>query len=91
MTHPEQPSTEPQNEELQENKYLRRIRSFVLREGRLTKGQQRSLDLFWPTMGLEYQTTPYDMTSCVWPRSRLSAGNWFWYGQIFGANGQSCA
>lgn len=61
MTHPEQPSTEPQNEELQENKYLRRIRSFVLREGRLTKGQQRSLDLFWPTMGLEYQTTPYDM------------------------------
>jgi tRNA (guanine-N7-)-methyltransferase len=61
MTHPEQPSTEPQNEELQENKYLRRIRSFVLREGRLTKGQQRSLDLFWPTMGLEYQATPYDM------------------------------
>ena len=61
MTHPEQPNTEPQNEELQENKYLRRIRSFVLREGRLTKGQQRSLDLFWPTMGLEYQATPYDM------------------------------
>lgn len=63
MTHPEQPNTEPQNEELQENKYLRRIRSFVLREGRLTKGQQRSLDLFWPTMGLEYQATPYDMTA----------------------------
>jgi tRNA (guanine-N7-)-methyltransferase len=61
MTHPKQPNTEPQNEELQENKYLRRIRSFVLREGRLTKGQQRSLDLFWPTMGLEYQATPYDM------------------------------
>ncbi len=63
MTHPEQPHSEPQNEELQENKYLRRIRSFVLREGRLTKGQQRSLDLFWPTMGLEYQATPYDMTA----------------------------
>ena len=61
MTHPEQPNTEPQDDELQENKYLRRIRSFVLREGRLTKGQQRSLDLFWPTMGLEHQTTPYDM------------------------------
>lgn len=61
MTHPEQPNTEPQDDELQENKYLRRIRSFVLREGRLTKGQQRSLDLFWPTMGLEHQAIPYDM------------------------------
>ncbi len=41
-------------------KYLRRIRSFVLREGRLTKGQQRSLDLFWPSMGLEHQQQTYD-------------------------------
>lgn len=41
-------------------KYLRRIRSFVLREGRLTKGQQRSLDLFWPSMGLEHKPEPYD-------------------------------
>lgn len=44
-----------------EPKYLRRIRSFVLREGRLTKGQQRSLELFWPTLGLEYQTELYDL------------------------------
>lgn len=44
-----------------EPKYLRRIRSFVLREGRLTKGQQRSLELFWPTMGLEYQPELYDL------------------------------
>lgn len=45
-----------------ENKYLRKIRSFVLREGRLTKGQQRSLDLYWPTMGLAYQTELYNLT-----------------------------
>ncbi len=44
-----------------ENKYLRKIRSFVLREGRLTKGQQRSLDLYWPTMGLNYQAELYDL------------------------------
>jgi tRNA (guanine-N7-)-methyltransferase len=44
-----------------ENKYLRKIRSFVLREGRLTKGQQRSLDLYWPTMGLAYQTELYNL------------------------------
>lgn len=31
---------------------LRRIRSFVRREGRLTEGQQRALDELWPVMGL---------------------------------------
>ncbi|WP_341502995.1 tRNA (guanosine(46)-N7)-methyltransferase TrmB [Gallaecimonas sp. GXIMD4217] len=35
-------------------KYLRKIRSFVRREGRLTKGQERALELHWPTMGLEH-------------------------------------
>jgi tRNA (guanine-N7-)-methyltransferase len=44
-----------------EQRHLRRIRSFVLREGRLTKGQQRSLELFWPVMGLEYQQELYDL------------------------------
>lgn len=46
-----------------EDKHLRKIRSFVLREGRLTKGQQRSLDLFWPVMGLAHQATPYDLAT----------------------------
>lgn len=45
----------------QEPRHLRRIRSFVLREGRLTKGQQRSLELFWPVMGLEYQQELYNL------------------------------
>lgn len=35
--------------------YLRRIRSFVLREGRLTKGQQYALEHYWSTYGLDYQ------------------------------------
>lgn len=30
----------------------RSVRTFVLRQGRLTEGQQRSLDLHWPTYGL---------------------------------------
>lgn len=34
---------------------LRQIRSFVRRQGRLTKGQQFALDSFWPVMGVEYQ------------------------------------
>lgn len=30
----------------------RSVRTFVLRQGRLTEGQQRSLDLYWPKYGL---------------------------------------
>ncbi|GAB7259042.1 tRNA (guanosine(46)-N7)-methyltransferase TrmB [Dickeya ananatis] len=41
---------------------LRRIRSFVRRQGRLTKGQQQALDDFWPVMGVEYQNEPLDFT-----------------------------
>jgi len=33
-------------------KYYRKIRSFVRREGRLTKGQQRALDELYPVYGL---------------------------------------
>ncbi|WP_107758797.1 tRNA (guanosine(46)-N7)-methyltransferase TrmB [Dickeya sp. Secpp 1600] len=39
---------------------LRRIRSFVRRQGRLTKGQQQALDDFWPVMGVEYQNEALD-------------------------------
>lgn len=56
-----QPDTPDATAAVDEPKYLRRIRSFVLREGRLTKGQERSLTLFWPTMGLEHQTELYDL------------------------------
>ena len=42
----------------EEGKYLRKIRSFVLREGRLTKGQAHAIESQWPTMGLDYSPTP---------------------------------
>ncbi|AJD46570.1 hypothetical protein S7S_00730 [Isoalcanivorax pacificus W11-5] len=32
---------------------MRKVRSFVLREGRLTLGQQKALDTLWPVYGLE--------------------------------------
>lgn len=35
-----------------EGVYLRQIRSFVKREGRLTKGQARAIETNWPSMGL---------------------------------------
>jgi len=42
---------------------MRRIRSFVRRQGRLTKGQQQALDTLWPVMGVEYQPEPIDLTT----------------------------
>lgn len=40
---------------------MRRIRSFVRRQGRLTKGQQLALDNYWPVKGVEYQAQPVDL------------------------------
>lgn len=46
-----------QNEDLTQ----RRIRSFVLRQGRLTKGQERALETGWPKHGLEYASQSIDL------------------------------
>lgn len=45
----------------QTGKPIRKVRSFVLREGRLTKAQERALNELWPQFGVEYcaqQTDP---------------------------------
>ncbi|KAF7775406.1 tRNA (guanine-N7-)-methyltransferase [Pseudoalteromonas citrea] len=46
----------------QEGKYIRRIRSFVKREGRLTKGQAAAIEKCWPTMGLEHSQGLLDLS-----------------------------
>jgi len=45
-----------------EGKYLRKVRSFVLREGRLTKGQAQAMEQQWPSMGLDYTPEAIDLT-----------------------------
>ena len=42
------------NEDLPNEHMHRRIRSFVLRQGRVTKGQERALETQWPKYGVEY-------------------------------------
>jgi tRNA (guanine-N7-)-methyltransferase len=42
----------------------RPIRSFVLRQGRLTKGQERALETGWPTFGLEYRQEILNLSQC---------------------------
>ena len=43
-----------------EGKYIRTVRSFVKREGRLTKGQAAALENFWSQMGLNHQDGEID-------------------------------
>ncbi|WP_371372651.1 tRNA (guanosine(46)-N7)-methyltransferase TrmB [Thalassotalea aquiviva] len=46
-----------------EGKYIRKVRSFVKREGRLTKGQARALDTLWDTMGLNHSDGMLDIAN----------------------------
>jgi tRNA (guanine-N7-)-methyltransferase len=41
----------------------RAIRSYVLREGRLTPGQQRAFDHLWPQWGIEYSNRKLDLAA----------------------------
>jgi tRNA (guanine-N7-)-methyltransferase len=50
-----------QTPESSEAPYQRRIRSFVLRQGRLTKGQERALQTGWPQFGIEYAAQALDL------------------------------
>jgi tRNA (guanine-N7-)-methyltransferase len=43
--------------------YGRRIRSFVLRQGHLSKGQERALEEFGPRFCLPYQAEPLDLNA----------------------------
>ena len=43
--------------------YMRRIRSFVLRQGHLSSGQERALTEFGPHFVLPYAATPLDLDS----------------------------
>ncbi len=42
-------------------RHQRQIRSFVLREGRLTRGQQRAFEQLWPLFGVEFKGQALDL------------------------------
>jgi tRNA (guanine-N7-)-methyltransferase len=48
---------------MEEGKYIRKIRSFVKREGRLTNAQGRALETHWATMGLSHENGLLDFMS----------------------------
>lgn len=41
--------------------YISKVKSYVKREGRLTKGQGRALETYWPEMGVEYTGEALDL------------------------------
>ena len=43
--------------------YISKVKSFVKREGRLTNGQARALQDFWPEMGIDYTPEPLDLSA----------------------------
>jgi tRNA (guanine-N7-)-methyltransferase len=45
----------------------RRIRSFVLRAGRVTAAQERALTELWPRYGLEFSGSPIDLDAAFGP------------------------
>ena len=50
-------------EDSESNLKNRRIRSFVLRQGRVTKGQANALETQWPTYGVEYGLQSIDLNN----------------------------
>lgn len=43
--------------------FFRPIRSFVKREGKLTKGQQNAIDQAWPKFGVDLDESPLDLSA----------------------------
>lgn len=43
------------------DKFIRTVRSFVLRQGRLTRGQQQAIANVWPEYGIDRNNTALDM------------------------------
>jgi tRNA (guanine-N7-)-methyltransferase len=48
----------------------RKVRSFVLRQGRFTPAQQRAFDELWPRYGLDYTGTPRDLDDVFGRRAK---------------------
>jgi tRNA (guanine-N7-)-methyltransferase len=54
--------------ERNEEQETRRVRSFVLRQGRITPAQQNAFDAHWSRFGLDYRGVPFDIPT-LFPRS----------------------
>lgn len=70
-------------------KHLRSVRSFVLRTGRMTAGQQRALDEYWPRWGLEREQGRLDFAQVFGRRAPVVLEIGFGMGQSLVAMAKS--
>jgi tRNA (guanine-N7-)-methyltransferase len=65
MPRTDNPDTDNPDHDDSTPEYMRRIRSFVLREGRMTPAQQRAFDTLWSRFGIAYRGTPHDFAATL--------------------------
>ncbi len=46
---------------IEAGKKIRQVRSFVLREGRLTNAQEKAINDLWPSLGIDYKVEQLDL------------------------------
>lgn len=63
----------------------RRIRSFVLRAGRITPAQERALAELWPRYGLDFTGAPLDLDAAFGRTARRCLEIGFGTGEVIGA------
>jgi tRNA (guanine-N7-)-methyltransferase len=63
----------------------RRVRSFVLRAGRITAGQERALNELWPRYGLEFGAAPLDLDAVFGRSARRCLEIGFGTGEVIAA------
>jgi tRNA (guanine-N7-)-methyltransferase len=67
----------------------RRIRSFVLRAGRMTPAQERALTELWPTYGVDLRDEPLDLEAIFGRRAPRCLEIGFGVGEVIGNLAQS--
>ena len=64
---------------------LRQVRSFVLRAGRVTVGQERALKELWPRYGVEYSAARLDLDALFGRRAPHCVEIGFGTGEVIGS------
>ena len=67
--------------------FMRVIKTYVLRAGRMGPGQTRAFEQFGPQFLVPYTPERLD-DDCFWPLGPTDFGNWFWHGR---RHSQDCA
>ena len=72
-----------------DGRYKRKVRSFVLRTGRLSDFQKNMMNDHWADLGLDYQNAPFDFVAILWQYESRYIRNWLRNGEIFSGYGRS--